>query len=230
MGRSSRPPCHEQLWSRSPTSTADRTDRQHIVIRQYHATALDHDFRLGRRTRRARCRSGRYPGLAQKGERHRRSGPPTTSWTHATFSGVHTWARDAGEVRILDHGDYETGGRTDDRITFRLDGERLAGIWASASTGLKDGKEQWLALMSKVLRPPDQERPPLEPMLATQTAEAFDDPEWEFEPKWDGIRALAVCEEGTRLHLTKEPRHHGCLSRTAQNPRTSGGNRRGTRR
>jgi bifunctional non-homologous end joining protein LigD len=36
-------------------------------------------------------------------------------------------------------------------------------------------------------------------MLATLVPETFDDPEWGFEPKWDGIRALAVCEEETRL-------------------------------
>ena len=36
-------------------------------------------------------------------------------------------------------------------------------------------------------------------MLATLTAEAFDDPEWGYEPKWDGIRAIAMCDEETRL-------------------------------
>ena len=46
---------------------------------------------------------------------------------------------------------------------------------------------------------PVGKRPPLDPMLASLTPDAFDDPEWGFEPKWDGIRALAVCDEETRL-------------------------------
>ena len=48
-------------------------------------------------------------------------------------------------------------------------------------------------------RPTGDRRPPTKPMLATLTAEAFDDPEWGYEPKWDGIRAIALCDEETRL-------------------------------
>ena len=40
----------------------------------------------------------------------------------------------------------------------------------------------------------------LEPMLATAVAKPFSDPEWLFEIKWDGIRALAWVEDG-RLEL-----------------------------
>jgi bifunctional non-homologous end joining protein LigD len=40
----------------------------------------------------------------------------------------------------------------------------------------------------------------LEPMLATPVARPFSDPEWLFEIKWDGIRAMAWVEDG-RLEL-----------------------------
>ncbi len=40
----------------------------------------------------------------------------------------------------------------------------------------------------------------LEPMLATLVAKPFSDPDWVFEIKWDGIRALAWVEDG-RLEL-----------------------------
>ena len=40
----------------------------------------------------------------------------------------------------------------------------------------------------------------LEPMLATPVAKPFSDPEWLFEIKWDGIRALAWVEDG-RMEL-----------------------------
>ncbi|MGH3651187.1 MAG: non-homologous end-joining DNA ligase, partial [Acidimicrobiia bacterium] len=104
-----------------------------------------------------------------------------------------------GEVRIFDQGTYELVGRTEDRLTFRLDGGRLNGVYHLVHTGPMDGKDAWLALLSEDRRPPSDERPPADPMLATLTAEAFDDPDWVFEPKWDGIRAIALCSEETRL-------------------------------
>jgi bifunctional non-homologous end joining protein LigD len=104
-----------------------------------------------------------------------------------------------GAVRIFDHGEYEMVGRSEDRLTFRLEGERLAGVWHLVHTGEEKGKDQWLAMMSKDMRSPADQRPPPQPMLATLTGEAFDDPGWGFEPKWDGIRAIAVCDEETRL-------------------------------
>ncbi|MGB6967785.1 MAG: hypothetical protein WBD76_00795 [Methyloceanibacter sp.] len=36
----------------------------------------------------------------------------------------------------------------------------------------------------------------LRPMLATLTDKPFDDPEWIFETKWDGFRAIAVAAPG----------------------------------
>jgi bifunctional non-homologous end joining protein LigD len=36
----------------------------------------------------------------------------------------------------------------------------------------------------------------IHPMLATSTAKAFDDPDWLFEIKWDGYRAVAFIEDG----------------------------------
>ncbi len=35
--------------------------------------------------------------------------------------------------------------------------------------------------------------------MATLIGDAFDDPAWVFEPKWDGVRAAAICTEGTQL-------------------------------
>jgi bifunctional non-homologous end joining protein LigD len=47
----------------------------------------------------------------------------------------------------------------------------------------------------------------IEPMLATLVKEPFDDPDWIFEVKWDGYRALAEIQDGqvslyTRNHLS----------------------------
>ena len=38
--------------------------------------------------------------------------------------------------------------------------------------------------------------PDLRPMRATLTDRPFDDPDWLFETKWDGFRAIAVARPG----------------------------------
>lgn len=175
-----------------------------FVIQQHHATALHHDVRL------EMVNTDDTPVLVswavpkglprRRGERHLAIHTEDHPMAYATFSGtIPEEEYGGGEVRIFDHGAYELVDRNDERLTFRLDGERLAGIWHLVSTGLKDGKDQWLAIMSEDLRPRGGEPPPADPMLATLTGDAFDDEDWQFEPKWDGIRAIAVCGEETRL-------------------------------
>ncbi len=174
-----------------------------FVIQQHHATRLHHDFRL-------EMMNGDSPVLVswavpkglprRRGERHLAIRTPDHSMEHATFTGpIPEGEYGGGEVRIFDRGEYELIDRNDERLTFRLEGERLAGIWHLVHTGPKDGKEQWLAIMSEDRRPSGEVRPPPEPMLATLTAKPFDDIDWVFEPKWDGIRAIVVCDEETRL-------------------------------
>ena len=41
--------------------------------------------------------------------------------------------------------------------------------------------------------------PPIDLMMATLVTESFDGPDWFFEPKWDGVRAAAICDKDTRL-------------------------------
>jgi bifunctional non-homologous end joining protein LigD len=43
-------------------------------------------------------------------------------------------------------------------------------------------------------------------MLATTGGEPFDDPEWAFEPKWDGIRAIAVCDGSSTILISRNRR------------------------
>jgi len=174
-----------------------------FVIQQHHATALHHDVRL-------EMLNGDTPVLVSwavpkglprhKGQRHLAIRTEDHPMGYATFSGsIPEGEYGGGVVRIFDHGEWELVGRSEDRLTFRLDGERLAGVWHLVHTGERDGKDQWLAIMSEHSRSTGEEPPPADPMLATLTGEAFDDPEWIFEPKWDGIRAIAICDENTRL-------------------------------
>ena len=41
------------------------------------------------------------------------------------------------------------------------------------------------------------------PMLATLVAAPFDDPDWQFEIKWDGFRVEAIVDGGTVRLLTR---------------------------
>lgn len=174
-----------------------------FVIQQHYATRLHHDVRL-------EMLNGDTPVLVSwavpkelprvRGERHLAIHTEDHPMEYATFDGtIPAGEYGGGEVRIFDRGTYEMVGRTDDRITFRLAGERLRGVYHLVRTGMEDGKDQWLALLSEDQRPSGDEAPALKPMLATLTDKAFDDPDWAFEPKWDGIRAIATCDESTRL-------------------------------
>ena len=180
-----------------------------FVIKQHHATALHHDFRL------EMINEAGTPVLVswavpkglprERGVRHLAIRTPDHDMRDATFTGsIPEDEYGGGEVRIFDQGTYEMTKRSEDRITFRLEGERLAGVWHLVSTGKEREREQWLALMSKDLRPDGDPPPRFDPMLATLTDGPFDDPDWTFEPKWDGIRALAICDEQTRLITRNE--------------------------
>lgn len=182
--------------------TAPPGDR--FVIQQHYATRLHHDVRL-------EMQNDDTPVLVswavpkglprQRGERALAIHTEDHPMEYRTFEGsIPEGNYGAGEVRIFDQGTYDMVGRSEDRITFRLDGQRLRGVYHLVHTGPKDGKDQWLALLSEDQRPADDPPPPLDPMLATLASDPFDDPAWGFEPKWDGIRALAVCDhQSTRL-------------------------------
>jgi bifunctional non-homologous end joining protein LigD len=175
-----------------------------FVIQQHHATALHHDFRLEmvNESGASVLVSWAVPkGLPRRrGDRHLAIRTPDHSMSHADFSGtIPDDEYGGGEVRIFDRGTYEMVERNEERITFQLHGGRLEGRWHLVYTGPERDRDQWLAIMSEDLRPPGDPPPPADPMLATLTDGPFDDPGWVFEPKWDGIRAIAICGEETRL-------------------------------
>lgn len=174
-----------------------------FVIQQHYATRLHHDVRL-------EMYNGDTPVLVswavpkglprQRGERSLAVRTEDHPIEYAGFSGsIPAGNYGAGEVRIFDSGSYEMLEREKGKLSFRLEGERLLGIYHLVRMRDRDGKEEWLALLSDDQRPNREEPPPPEPMLATLAKAAFDDPEWSFEPKWDGVRAIAVCKQTTTL-------------------------------
>ncbi|HKX75869.1 MAG TPA: non-homologous end-joining DNA ligase [Acidimicrobiia bacterium] len=174
-----------------------------FVIQQHYATRLHHDLRL-------EMYHGDTPVLVSWAIPKRlpgRSGPKHLAIRtedhpieYATFTGsIPEGNYGAGEVRMFDTGTYEIVEREGKKLTVQLEGERVRGIYHLVHFEDQEGKQQWLAMLSRDLRPPPDPKPAASPMLATTTAHAFDDPGWTFEPKWDGIRAIAVCGESTIL-------------------------------
>lgn len=174
-----------------------------FVIQQHHATALHHDVRL-------EMMNGDVPVLVswavpkglprRRGERHLAIRTEDHPMKYATFSGsIPEGEYGGGEVRIFDHGSYELVGRSDDRLTFRLLGERLAGVWHLVHTGPMNGKDGWLAIMSEDERDDPEAWPEADPMLAMPSEQPGDEEGWGYEPKWPGMRVLARCTDETHL-------------------------------
>jgi bifunctional non-homologous end joining protein LigD len=174
-----------------------------FVIHQHYATRLHWDLRL-------EMFNGRTPVLVSwavpKGM-PRRKGKGALAihvedhpFEYGSFSGsIPEGNYGAGAVRIFDEGTYEMLEQKKGNIRFRLLGKRLQGVYRLVETDRGKKKNEWLCFLSSDERPKPQPKPPLDPMLSTLIAEPFDDPAWAFEPKWDGIRAVAVCDETTTL-------------------------------
>ncbi|MGQ0849846.1 MAG: ATP-dependent DNA ligase [Actinomycetota bacterium] len=174
-----------------------------FVIHQHYATRLHHDLRL-------EMFNGATPVLVswaiprllprRRGERHLAVRTEDHPIEYATFTGaIPEGNYGAGEVRIFDAGEYEIVDRDEKKLSFRMEGERIRGVYHLVHTRDRDGKQEWLALIGEDLRAPRQDPPAAKPMLATPADDPFDDPEWSFEPKWDGVRAMAVCHDATSL-------------------------------
>jgi bifunctional non-homologous end joining protein LigD len=180
---------------------------ERFVIQQHHATALHHDVRL-------EMFNGSIPVLVSWAvpkrlprERGRKSLAIRTEdhpIEYLDFSGdIPEGNYGAGDVRIFDTGTYEIVDRNEERLTVRLEGDRQQGVWHLVHTGEQDGRDQWLAILSEESRSPPEPRPDPNPMLATSGGEPFNDPDWAFEPKWDGVRAIAICDGGSTTLISR---------------------------
>jgi bifunctional non-homologous end joining protein LigD len=174
-----------------------------FVIHQHHARRLHFDLRL-------EMKNGDEPVLVswavpknlptKKGKAHLAIHVEDHPFDYGTFEGtIPKGEYGGGEVRIFDSGTYELLEQEAGKLSFRLQGRRLRGIYHLHRTTRDPNKDEWIAFLRKDERPPPEEIPPLDPMLATLVDEAFDDEGWLFEPKWDGVRTLAVCSDETRL-------------------------------
>ncbi|HWG03209.1 MAG TPA: non-homologous end-joining DNA ligase, partial [Trebonia sp.] len=115
---------------------------------------------------------------------------------YATFHGqIPKGEYGAGEVSIWDHGTYDVDKWTEREVKVTLHGERLDGGYVLFATD-RDGGKNWMIHRERLPLPVS-----VRPMLATPGHPRDSDlANWSIEMKWDGVRALAFCENG-RTHL-----------------------------
>ena len=176
-----------------------------FVIHQHHARRLHFDLRL-------EMFNGPMPVLAswavpknlpiEKGVRALAVHVEDHPFEYGGFSGsIPAGNYGAGEVRIFDSGSYELVEQAKGKLTFRLNGRRLKGVWHLVQT--RGGKD-WLAFLRAWEGDPPEPVPAGPPMEPAATSRAFDDQGWAFEPRLRGQRALAVCEYRTTNLLNDE--------------------------
>jgi bifunctional non-homologous end joining protein LigD len=167
-----------------------------FVLQHHLATRLHHDLRLERH---GTAPSWALPkGLPDlKGIRHLAVQTEDHPVEYMSFEGeIPAGEYGGGPVRIWDEGTYELLEWTDRKVTFRLHGRRHHGEYHLFQTG-RDDPSQWMVVRAdddEVAEVSDVPPPPpeLHPMLATDGGKPFDDPDWLFEIKWDGVRAIAT--------------------------------------
>lgn len=194
-----------------------------FCVQKHDATRLHYDFRLEHKGVLLSWAVPKGPSMNPSDKRlaiHVEDHP----FEYRTFEGVIPPGHyGAGTVEIWDKGTYtvpEASSReeTEKRITeglkkghleFELHGEKLRGQFTLIR--LKKDDKSWLLIKKKDeltasstkettndLTSLSKTKMPgfIKPMLATLVEKSFDDPDWLFEIKWDGYRALAYIEKG----------------------------------
>jgi bifunctional non-homologous end joining protein LigD len=168
-----------------------------FVIHKHRATRLHYDLRLEK--------DGALPSWAvprglpiQRGDRRLAVQTEVHPLEYGSFEGtIPKGHYGAGEVRIFDAGTYDVVEWTDKKVSFKLLGRRYRGL----EYHLVKTRTDWLIFLASAQDVPLIDPPPsFSPMLAEGGHKPFDDPNWRFEPKLDGVRSLIYTDtESTRL-------------------------------
>src|SRR6478735_5152965 len=166
-----------------------------FVVQRHDARRLHYDFRLERDGVLASWAVPKGVPL-EPGEQHLAVHVEDHPLEYGSFEGeIPKGKYGAGTVEIWDRGTYELlEEKRDGGLTVRLHGERLEGTWALVPAHLSGDEKNWLLLRKRDDGVTPRSRV-YRPMLATLTEE-LPRGDWQFEPKWDGYRALAYVRGG----------------------------------
>jgi len=174
-----------------------------FVIQEHHARRLHWDFRLERD---GVLVSWAIPkGLPLDPKRnHLAVRTEDHPLEYAAFEGeIPPGEYGAGLVKIWDRGTYEREKWTDDEVKVVLHGARARGRYVLFRT---DGRNWMIHRMDP---PPAEDWQPMpelvRPMLATlgELPQVSQDPEYGYEMKWDGLRAVVYVEGGSVRVMTR---------------------------
>ena len=167
-----------------------------FVVQRHDARRLHYDFRLERDGVLVSWAVPKGVPL-EPGEQHLAVHVEDHPLEYGSFEGeIPKGNYGAGTVEIWDRGTYElVEEKRDGGLTVRLHGERLEGTWSLVPAHLSGDEKNWL-----ILRKRDDGtktgRRVYRPMLATLTEDLPHGEGWQFEPKWDGYRALGYLRGG----------------------------------
>jgi bifunctional non-homologous end joining protein LigD len=168
-----------------------------FVVQRHDARRLHYDFRLERDGVLASWAVPKGVPL-EPGEQHLAVHVEDHPLEYGSFEGeIPQGNYGAGTVEIWDRGTYELlEEKGDGGLTVRLHGERLDGTWTLVPAHLSGDEKNWLILRKRDDGAKTGSRRLYRPMLATLTEELPRGDGWEFEPKWDGYRAVGYCRGG----------------------------------
>jgi bifunctional non-homologous end joining protein LigD len=168
-----------------------------FVVQRHDARRLHYDFRLERNGVLASWAVPKGVPL-EPGEQHLAVHVEDHPLEYGSFEGeIPKGNYGAGKVEIWDHGTYELlQEKKDGGLTVRLHGERLEGTWALVPAHLSGDEKNWLILRKREEGATSGKRRVYRPMLATLTEDLPHGEGWEYEPKWDGYRALGYVRGG----------------------------------
>jgi bifunctional non-homologous end joining protein LigD len=170
------------------------SDKTIFVVQRHDARRLHYDFRLERDGALASWAVPKGVPL-EPGQRHLAVHVEDHPLEYATFAGeIPAGQYGAGTVEIWDKGTYELlEEKPDGGLTVRLDGERLRGVWTLVPAKLDGNEKNWLLIRKQDESAPAPRKRASEhtPMLATLAEDVPTGPDWSYEVKWDGYRAIA---------------------------------------
>jgi bifunctional non-homologous end joining protein LigD len=176
-----------------PFGGAKRGTAPIFVVQRHDARRLHYDFRLEIDGALASWAVPKGVPL-EAGQQHLAVHVEDHPLEYARFEGeIPAGQYGAGSVEIWDRGTYElVEEKPNGGLTVRLHGERLDGTWALVPAHLSGEEKNWLIIRKREEDGrPAKDRRAYEPMLATLGEKRPDGPDWVYEVKWDGYRAVA---------------------------------------